>query len=182
MSSSLGLQTMNRTTASATTTISNRLLAFGPTPVAVEKILSVYNPSSPIPALDEVSVDELRNMPLGTDPPSQYAIYRMGASSVTIMLDCVPGSAYPLSADVESNQATLSGTQVPAFTESYHNLLVYGGMATELDKMEKPELAEIQENRFQQRLSEYRLFIAMSAYREIFQGKTQSTTASVPLV
>src|SRR5438067_386533 len=134
LASSIGFSTIQRTTASATTSIGNRSLAFGPTPTGVEKILSVYNTAyTPAMVLGEQTFDELRNSPIGTDPPQQYAIQLEGSSSVTIFLDCTPATAYALTADVLSNLATLSGTNVPAFTEDFHDILVYGGMATELE-------------------------------------------------
>lgn len=173
MSSSMGLDTMVRTVAVGRTIVANRSIVFGPTPIPVEKILSVYNTAyTPARVLTEFSFDELRNMSVGTDPPSQYAIQLMGAKTVTIFLNVTPTTVYTLTADVMSNQATLSGLMVPAFTESFHDILFYGSMATEYDKMEKPTLAAKFEGRYEQRLGEYRLFIAKSAYKDIHQGKT----------
>ena len=80
--------------------------------------------------------------------------------------------AFVLTADVEVNLATLSGVGVPAFAESFHDLLVYGAVAIELEKMEKYELAKAQEARCEGRISELRMFIAKSAYRTMWQGKT----------
>ena len=166
--STVGLQTSMRTTATASTTIGSAYVSF----TSVEKLYSVYNPASTPPrVLDEVTVDELRNMQLGTDPPSCYAVYTMGPTSVTIKLGCVPATIYSLGADVQSNVSTLSGSMVPNFPESYHNILLHGAMADELEKMEKYPLAQVQEAKFEQRLTELRYFIAVSAYKHIHQGK-----------
>lgn len=174
LASSIGIaDVIERLTASADTVVGNRSLTFGPTPVAVEKLLSVFNTAfTPPMVLDQVTFDELRNSPIGTDPPKQYAIQLMGAKSVTVFLDTIPATIFTLSADVEGNLTTLSGTAVPAFAEDFHNLLVYGAMATELDKQEKYDLAEKKETQFDTRVSELRLYIAKSAYLAIAQGKT----------
>lgn len=184
MSSSMGLQTMRRIpNVSASTVVGNRSLVFGPAPTPVEKIMSVYNPSfTNAPALSEVSFDELRNSVQGTDPPRKYAIQRMGANTVTIYLSSTPETVYELNADVESNQAVLSGVMIPAFTESYHDILIYGAMATEYDKLEKAGLSKKKEDQYEQRLGEYRLFIAKSAYKDIHQGKTGTSNSSVSRV
>ena len=169
IASSIGLQTLVRTVVSATTTVGSRSLTF----TNVEKLYSVFNPAfDPVVVLEEQTFDELRNQSEGVDPPQAYAIQLMGASSVTIYLDTVPSTAYVLSADAESNMATLSGSMVPAFAEDYHNLLTYGAMATELDKMEKYDLSQKQEDRYEQRLAALRMFIAKSAYLDLYQGKT----------
>jgi hypothetical protein len=176
LSSSIGLQTTARGIVTASTVIGNRSLTFGPTPSPVEKLYAVYDASvSPPRVLSEASFDELRNAVVGTDPAHTYAIQVVGASSVTITLNTVPASIYVLTADARLNLATLSGSQVPAFTESFHDVLVHGAMATELEKMEKIDLAKLQEGHYEMRLAELRFDIAKSAYREFYQGKTAPT-------
>lgn len=185
IASAVGIDTIERTTASATTTPGNRSLTFGPTPVPVEKILSVFNPiSSPPTPISEISFDEMRNNIVENDPPQQYAIQLMGSNSVTIMLSSAVATAFVLDADVLSNLSTLSGVMIPAFAEDFHNILTYYAMAVELDKMEKYDKAEKQYNKSEQRLSELRLYIASSAYKDIVQGKTspENVYQSVPLV
>lgn len=130
--------------------------------------------------LDEVSFDDLRNQLLGTQPPQQYAISRMGASSVTIFLDCLPTSVFILSADVYERTATLSGNNEPAFDENFHDILIHGGKVVELLKMEKPDLAAAAEADYQRRLGDLRYFIAKSAYLSIYQGKTAQGTVLRP--
>lgn len=156
----------------ATTTISNQSLVF----TGTNKLLSVFNPAfTPPMVLEELTFDEIRNQPLGTDPPQSYAIQLMGATTVTIWLSSIPATMYSLSADAELVIGTLSGVQVPAFDENFHDLLIYGAMAVELDKMEKYDLAEKQENLFESRLSALRMKIAISAYMDIYQGKTENS-------
>ncbi len=168
LSSTLGLQTTARGTATASTVVGNRSVTF-----TAEKIYAVYDATvSPPRVFGEVSFDEMRNAMIGTDPARMYAIQTIGASTVTIMLNTIPATIYVLTADARLNLATLSGTQIPAFSESFHDILVYGAASTELEKMEKPDLAKIQEGHYEVRLGELRFDIAKSAYRELYQGKT----------
>lgn len=167
---SMGLDTAVRGTATATTTIGNSYLVFAST----SKILAVYDATvSPVRMLHERMVDEIRNQIVGPSPADLYAIYLMGANSVTLLLNSVPATAYTLTADVMAQTATLSGSQVPAFDEGFHDILEIGAMSDELMKMEKPDLAQAREMEFESRLSELRLFIAKSAYLDIYQGKTR---------
>lgn len=176
----LGVQVMtvigsNQLTWSAATT----------TPVtSVEKILRMYNPSTtpPLPII-EVSVDEIQNGVPGSDPVQRWARLAMGASSETVLLDVTPATSYALTADVMSTQTTLSGTDVPAFAENYHDILVYYGKWQELKKMQQWQAAKEEEIMFHGvpdangnftggRLSELRLFLANSGHRKFYQGKT----------
>jgi len=186
LASSCGLNTIQRTTATRVVTIGTRSVVFGPTPIGVEKILSVFNTtlSTTNPqVLGERSFDELRNQPAMTgDQPQEYAIQLMGSSSVTVFLDTIPATAYTLSADVLSNLTTLSGTNVPAFAEDYHDILIVGAMATELDKMEKYDLSKRKEDQYQIRLSDLRMYVASSAYKRIYQNKGMGRGRHAPLV
>lgn len=172
--SSLGVsQATEWTTASATTTIGNRFLTFGPSPVAVLKVLAVYNLNSgiyPPPTLIEVSTDELLAMPVVADPPTAYAITNMGERTVTVRLNSVPATAYALTANVEGNTTQLSGALSPAFSEDYHDILVNMVMADELEKAEKYDKASAKLKQAAARLGELRLFIAKSAHMSMKQG------------
>lgn len=124
--------------------------------------------------LGEQSFDTLRNLPvMSSSPAQQYAIQAMGASTVTIFLGSIPSTVYILSADVEINLTDLSGSGVPNFPADFHDLLIKGGLASELYKMEKYDLSSVQEEKFEKRLGELRLFIAKSAYIDIYQGKSR---------
>ncbi len=166
MASSIGLQTSVRGTVTATATIGSRFLTF-----AAEKLFAVYDASATPPQmLEETTAEQMRLLPLGTDPARIYAIYRVGSSTVTIWLNAVPTTAYVLTADIETTLTTLTSGLIPAFPEDFHDLLVYGAMATELDKMEKYDLAAKQEALYEKRLSDLRLFLAKTAYRDLVQG------------
>ncbi len=171
LASSIGMDTVERVNGiTANTVIGNRNVTF-----TCEKILTVYNALyTPVIVLDEVSVDYLRNAVVGIDPPESYAVSVSGASTVTIYLDCIPATIYALTADALVNLSTLSGSMIPAFAEDYHDLLVLGAMATEYDKMEKTPLADKKEKQYEDRLSQLRMYIAKSAYKDIVQGGGQT--------
>lgn len=178
LASSIGIKTIERATATATTTIGNRSLTFGPTPVAVQKVMTVFdNTVTPPRILGEGLFDELRNSTYGSDnQPQKWALQLMGSKSVTVFLSSTPTAAFVLSADVLANLSTLSGVQIPAFAEDYHDILIVGGMATEYFKMKDYEAAKTKELEYGFRLSELRLYIAVSAYLDIYQGKVGPAT------
>jgi hypothetical protein len=168
MASKLGLNTIERQSITANTVIGSQSIVFN-----CERIISVFNPQySPVFVLAAVSYDEMRNMQIATDPPSIYAISLMGASTVTVLLNTIPASVYSLGADAMVNLITLSGVMVPAFSEDFHDILLYHPMAVELEKMEKYDKADEMEKKFEKRFSEYLLYVAVSAYQDIYQGKT----------
>ena len=172
--SSLGVsQVTEWTVATAATVIGNRFLTFGPSPVAVTKILAIYDltPGTyPPPTLDEVSVDELLSRAVQSEPATKYAITNMGERTVTIQLNIVPATIYTYTANVEGNTTQLSGALMPAFSEDYHDILVNMVMADEYEKAEKLDKAGAKLKQAMARMGELRLFIAKSAYRETKQG------------
>ena len=179
IASTIGISTIERVNGiTANTSINSRNITF-----TCEKILVVYNTNSTPPLiLDERTEDEMRNETTVTDPATEYAVKLMGSSSVTLELNATAASVYTLTADAMVNVSTLSGTQVPAFTEDFHNMLTYKGMQIELEKMEKYDKAKVQEDKYKVRLGEYRLYIAASAYKDIHQGKTSIDRPVVPMV
>lgn len=127
--------------------------------------------------LFERSFDEIRYMPVQADPPQNWAVQLMGATTVTIFLDSTPTTSYILNADAEVNLTTLSGSQVPAFSQDYHDILVRGGLADELYKMEKYAMSKVQEDAFEKRMGELRLYIAKTNALDIFQGKMAANSS-----
>ena len=89
----------------------------------------------------ETSLHSQRSSVPGTGQPSKWALQSAGASTVTILLDTVPQSSYTLQADGTTTLADLTSSDIPAFTESFHDILVFCGIAEELLKKEKIDLA-----------------------------------------
>lgn len=108
----------------------------------------------------------------GTDPPRNFSINRTYSTSVDIMVDCIPTTTFTLYADGLITLSTLAGNQVPAFPESFHDILVFGAMSDEYRKMEKIPLYQASEADYEKRLSDLRMLIAKSAYQDIYQGKS----------
>lgn len=175
VTSSIGMQLSRRTTISKVVTVSGSSVTFTNT----EKVIEVSNRNvSPYKTLTELTLEELREQQPYTDSdsPTQYAIKSHAADSVTIELNRIPETAYTLTADVHQAVADLSGTNEPAFPESFHDILIEGVMSDELRKMEKPQLAQIAQNEYQRILSDLRMWIAKSNYFDVFQAKRAPTS------
>ena len=175
VATNLGLETTSKSVAIGFTIADDPYMIFGDSDDGVQKIISIYDDLvTPPRLLDEVTVEDLRILgkPVSGWPPQKYAVVRADGFSVTVLLDVIPeDSDLELTADTLENTIVLSGADVPMFAEDYHDILVHGGMATELYKMEKPSLAERREQQFEKRLSDLRFFLAKSAWKDIYQGK-----------
>lgn len=172
LTSSIGMETTRRTQVSAVASIGVQTIIF----TGIEKVLAVIDKSSgqDVP-LTQITPDEMHVIALlGTDPPRNFSVNRTGATSVDILVDCIPTSAFTLYADGYITLNTLAGNQVPAFPESFHDILVYGAMADEYRKMEKMQLYQMCEQDYEKRLSDLRMLIAKSGYLTQFQGKTSN--------
>lgn len=184
ITSSLGIKhTSRRTTVQATFSIGISTLAF----TSAEKIVNVFNRNvTPYKQLDEVTVDELEAMmPFNaSDTPTLYAVKQIASDSVTILVNCIPQTAFALYADVYSTAATLSGTDKPVFSESYHDILISAVLVDEYMKLEKPSLSKVEYERAfgvdgnGGRLAQLRHSIAVSTTKQQYQGKTSGSSGS----
>lgn len=178
--SSMGMETSIRGVTTALSTAGSRYVTFGGSGVGSDKVLkllSVFLPSTVAPppynVLTSYTFDEMRNTIPGTWPPTQYAISRMGPTEVEIFLDAeAPDSLQELDADCLLASDEMGDADSPFFPENFHDVLIYGVMAIELDKMEKEDRAKKASDKFEKRASELRMFIAKDAYIAIHQGKT----------
>ncbi len=162
----VGLNTSTQGVVTANTAVAYRYVTFN----GIQKVLGVFN-SDPQPrVLQERTFTQLRNAIDRDGSPQQYAIAGTSNNTVTIFLDSTPTAIETLSADALVDAANLTGGDSPIFNDLYHDILVTGGRATELEKMEKLALADRAEQQFQVRLSELRYFLATSAYLDITQG------------
>lgn len=139
----------------------------------LEKVLRVWRRigATGIKDLDEYTYTELSMVPTKTAQPTAWAVKRMGAGTVTITIDAFPEEEFELMVEGYDLADTLENDQEPYLPTDFHDILVAGAMSDELLKMEKPQLAEIQENKYENRLSDLRMFIAKSSYLDILQGK-----------
>lgn len=177
VTSSIGLVTSRRVVVDVpldASDLGSTLPEFDVTPL--EKILriTINFPDQTIRVLKELTYDDLTNMPAYTASvtasPVFYAIKRMGPQIVTAVLDAYPTTPFTLHVEGYDIASTLSDAQEPFMPEDFHDLIVEGVMSLELRKMEKPALAQISETKFENRLSDLRMFISKSAYQDIVQG------------
>ena len=171
VSSSIGLAVSRRVYDIAVQTVTDdKYLTF----TGVEKIEVVKDVTTvdqPI-ALVERLPGEMDGLVIKDSQPRNYAIFSVTHNTVTILVDSNVVEDAFIKADGLETAETLSGALTPAFAESFHDVLVFGAVADELKKMEKFQLARDAEDDFERRLSDLRMFIAKSAYLDMYQGKT----------
>lgn len=168
LTSSIGMDTSRFTQVSKAATIGNQSLTF----TGIEKVNTVIDKSSGKDLiLEQLTQDEMHQISVRSEPPRHFSVTNMHYNTVTIYMDCVPTTTFTLYADGIVTLSTLSGTDVPDFPESFHEILVFGTMADEYRKMEKPQLAQAAELDYEKRLSDLRMFIAKTAWLDIYQGK-----------
>lgn len=152
----------------ATATVGSRILTFG----GVEKILAIIDKSTGVDVpLTQISIDEMHITPVKAEPPRKFCVLTSRARSVDIKVDGEATTAYILYADGQLSLSTMVGTDEPKFPESFHDILVFGGLADEYRKLEKFPLAEEMEKDYEQRLSDLRMWMAKSAYLDTYQGR-----------
>jgi hypothetical protein len=169
LTTSLGLVTSRRATVTATATPGSQYITI----TSIEKLITLSDPTvTPNRVLDVVSFEEIRTNPQSaTDSPTKYAIAVMGATSVEVFLEAPAVTAFTLTADVHEIKSTLKGTDEPAFSESYHDILVEGVMSDELRKKGDLSGAGIAENMYEKRLGELKYWVAKSSWQDIVQNK-----------
>ena len=125
-----------------------------------------------IRTLDHVLFSELTEENTFNSLPTMWADKRMGSQSCTIRFDnFYDGQPFYIRVEGLEITDTLSDDAEPAFPESFHDILVEGAISDELRKMEKNDKAKEAEARYEQRLSDLRMFIAKSAWKDIMQAK-----------
>lgn len=168
VTTAIGLAPSRRTRVTKAASVGNRDLTF----TGIEKVDNVIDASSGRDlTLDELSHDEMIEKDLRSEPPKHYSIETFTPTTVTIRMDCTPTTTFTLKADGIASATTLSGNDSPAFPESFHDVLIHGVMADEYFKQEKPDLMDIAERNFIVRLSDLKMFVAKSAYLDLYPGK-----------
>jgi hypothetical protein len=169
VAAALGLATSKRAAATKVVTIANATVVF-----TAEKLLNVYTlPSGSQPnMLIEVPYDVLiAELAQSGDTPTRYAVLSSTSTTVTIVLDYKPATAYTLYADAMVSTSTLSGSNEPAWPAPFHDILFYGVVETELRKQEKKPEADEAKSQFNARLSNLRMWAAKAIYEQGQQYK-----------
>lgn len=180
VTTSIGLITSRRVTSSITVDPTDTV-TFPDLPQLtigfMEKVNRIYRTTDAtgtvgVNVLPQLSVDELTAYPTLNGLPRNWAVYRMGAGEVTIVLDGVPTtSTFVLNIEGYDLAETLADDAEPFIPTDFHDILIEGAKTEELLKMEKANLASIAEAKFTSRLSDLKMFIAKSAFQDIAQGK-----------
>lgn len=171
ITSSLGIPEGTRIslTASANTTIASQTIQF----TSVEKVSRVWYLSGGSKVfLTEVSLDELRDLdPVSSDTPTRWAQVSFTDNDVTIMIDTLAASQFAMKADCYATIAAISGSQIPQFPESFHDVLVYGPLKEERLKMGQKQEADDAKREYETRLSDLRFWFAKSKYKQVQQHR-----------
>lgn len=170
VTSAIGLITTRREEVSQTATIGSRFMTFN----GLEKLDVVFRKvGTKNYTLEEITNDEMLEANLRDEPPLKFSVFSVAPQSVTIKLDCIPTTAFTLFAHGLADTSTLSNNDSPAFPESFHDILIHGVMADEYRKKEKPAESRESEVYYEQRLSDLKMFIAKSAYLELYSAKNR---------
>ena len=173
----IGINFARQTNATKIVTIASATVVFS----GVERIDRVWylDSNSKPHIVDQVLIDELRNeAAVSSDQPTLWALLSTTSNTVSIRLDANPETAYTLYCDGVSEVADLSGSNEPAFPESFHDILVEGVLREEYLKLEKPTLADRAEAAYEKRLSGLRMFMAKTGYMDIYQGKKGDSSST----
>jgi hypothetical protein len=160
-----------RVTVTEAATIGSPSITFN----AIEKVERVIDATStPVFILDTgKSFDEMRQTePSSSDSATEWAVEAMGATSVTLRFDVAFATAKVYTVDGYGKRATLSLADVPAFPESFHDILVERVMADELRKLENKALADRADAVAEHLTSALRLWIAVDAYKAVRQERS----------
>ena len=93
-------------------------------------------------------------------------------------MNVIAQTAFTVYADVIATAATLSGSTEPAFPESYHDILIEGVLMNEYKRSEKLALAQDAKREYESRLSDLRLWMALSPNKDLYQNKLNSSSFS----
>lgn len=140
----------------------------------VNRIIIVDPNGTKVRTLEQVTYDDVTKYTSSQRLPQYWAVKRMGATSTIITFDATPATdPFTIRIDGYDISETLEDDAEPAFPQDFHDILIEGAMADEHRKMEKPELAQIDEANYQTRLGDLRMFIAKAAYLDIYQSKNK---------
>lgn len=134
--------------------------------------------------LEELTQAQLRALDADdsqTGAPRAFVVVAYGATTVTLRIWPTPDAVYTLTVDGLITGTDLSADgDVPAFPEDYHDVLIFGAEADELEKMEKYDLAAKKEAAYEKRMRELRYFLAKSAYLGVQPGTSPITLPHEP--
>lgn len=138
--------------------------------ISGEKVLSIKIPAARDP-LRKISFAEMTERMPTTGNPTCWATVNNLAVTEVVRFDSTMDAGLDLDVEVETTGTTLAGAQVPAFPESWHDILVFGATADELTKKEKILLAKAKEDQYDRGLSELVLHLAANGWQDQVSGQ-----------
>jgi hypothetical protein len=175
VTTSIGIDPSRRVvSATGTTALGIQTVTFN----GIEKIERIVDDSSgSIKIIPEVTFEQIREINPGlSDNIRKWAVESWTGTSVTIRIDVLPQTVFNLKADGSATVATLDAADVPAFPESFHDILIDGVLAEEFMKQEKAGLSDRAQARFEKRLSDLRMWRAKSISMIIRGAENRSST------
>ncbi len=152
-----GIATFTTTSGSSTVTQSG-----------IAKVLSVFDPVYLMRPLREISLNTIRALDapsLVKGTPYEFVVQNDTSNLITLRLFPQPQVTYDLQADVLlAGTDMVSNSDEPAFPTDFHDILVQGVIADELNKVEKFREAQLFEAKFEKRLSELRYSLRKAAW------------------
>jgi len=163
-----GMETARFVTRSTAMTVGVSQVIF----TSIEKIDRVLDISDAanIRLLPESSLHHIRTKQPGAAAPQEWCTQNVNGTSVTILTDTVPDDDYSLQADGWTTLSDLSGSDVPAFPPSFHDILTFYVLDEELLRKEKSDLADRYKAKADALLEKLQFHLADTPTQEIRQG------------
>ncbi len=161
ISASLGLNATRAIDTYESTTIDSADVVM----TGVEKVYAVWtlNTGSRV-NLEEITATQMRELPAPTaGTPTKYAVVVTASNYVIIRLNALPESVYDIYAHAMSVLADISGSDSPAFAQSFHDALAEAVIADEYRKQEKNKDADHAELISTRLISDLRMLQAKSS-------------------
>lgn len=174
VTSSIGLITSRRVEVFQPVVLNTQMVTF----TGIEKIDALFykvtqNNVTTNKFLDLITDDEMLNERIRSQSPSKYSIFNMNFNSIIVKINMVQTTGTPLVLYAHGlvDASNLSGTASPIFPASFHDILIHGVEADEYKRKRQTPESNDSEQKFENRLSDLRMFIAKSAYQDIHRGK-----------
>lgn len=179
LTSSIGLITTRRAEVSQPMTLNSQFVTFS----GVERLDSVFyktthNSVVTNKTIDMITDEEMITETLLKSNPSKFSLYNVSPTAITIKVNSIVTTGTPptLFAHAFVDASTLTGPSQPAFPESFHDILVHGVEADEYRRKHQNDEAQMSEQKYENRLSDLRMFIAKTAWQDIHRGKHTKST------
>jgi hypothetical protein len=146
--------------------------------LGIERITGIFyqvSATSSATPLDEITYDEMKTEVPTLGIPTKWAKKRMGSNYTDFVINSTVPNGLTLQIEGEECASDLADDVEPAFSESYHDILIFGAKADQLRKLEKQLLARDMEADYDRVLKELALHISVGAFLTLQQNKVSCT-------